>query len=73
MMLFLQSIPGAVCAFSFRLYNDSYVSHLFPFLPHSLFLTRSHTPNQSMTEGSVRACDGVEDDPESREGVMLLR
>ena len=48
MMLFLQSIPGAVCAFSFRLYNDSYVSHLFPFLPHSLFLTQSHSPLHHM-------------------------
>ena len=63
-MLFLQPIPGAVCSFSFRLYNDSYVSHLFPFLPHSLFLTQSHTHNHSMTEGSVRARDDVEDDPE---------
>ncbi len=73
MMLFLQSIPGAVCAFSFRLYNDSYVSHLFPFLPHSLFLTRSHTPNHSMTEGYVRARDGVGEGPEPREDVLLLR
>ena len=29
--------------------------------------------HHSMTEGSVSARDGVEDDPESREDVMLLR
>ena len=64
MMLFLQPIPGAVCSLSSRLHNNSYVSHLFPFLPHSLFLTRSHTPNHSMTEGYERERDDVEDDPE---------
>ena len=31
-------------AFSFRPHNEPYASHWFPFLPHSLFLTQSHTP-----------------------------
>ena len=30
-------------------------------------------PHHSMTEGSVRARGGVEDDSESREDVMLLQ
>ena len=41
---FLQPIPGAVGAFSFRLHNEPYASHSVAFLPHSLFLTQSHSP-----------------------------
>ena len=31
-------------AFSFRLHNEPYASHSVAFLPHSLFLTQSHSP-----------------------------
>ena len=31
-------------AFSFRLHNEPYASHSVVFLPHSLFLTQSHSP-----------------------------
>ena len=55
-MLFLQPIPGAVCAFPFRPHNDSCVSHSFPFLLHSLFLTRSHTHTLSFHDRGIRTC-----------------
>ena len=64
MMLFLEPIPGVVCAFPFRFYNDLYVTYSFPILLHSLFLTRSHTPNHSMTKGYECERDGVGEDPE---------